>query len=148
MRRFLAIDPGVKACGMAWRYDEKEIFTDTCRADSFRFFYRNSALRKSWEFAVLEIANGYGPNIKAAFALAEARGRIIEACESAGLTVIRVNVATWQSAVLAKQKVKGDSKKRSLEAARSVGVETDDHNIADAVNILIYSELNELGAEE
>lgn len=147
--RYLAIDPAVKACGLAWRTGRnKPILVDTWSVNQIHNALSaiKHDLLKVPTHAVIEQANGYG-NIKAAFALAEARGRIIEACERAGLTVIRVHVATWQSAMLRKSSKKGDSKERSIESAKSLGVVTDDHNIADAVNMLVYAELNRLGED-
>lgn len=147
--RYLAIDPGVKACGLAWRTGRyMPILVNNCNV---RGLYETLSdikhdLLKVPTHAVIEQANGYG-NIKAAFALAEARGCIIEACERAGMTIIRVHVATWQSAMLAKSSKKGDSKERSIQSAKSIGVDTDDHNVADAVNMLVYAELNRLGED-
>jgi hypothetical protein len=150
--RYLAIDPGVKECGMAWRSGTGNSIITVCahvESDEMPAAICEAALNGA-KFAVIEQANGFGPNVKAAFALCEARGRIIEACLRGhplrGL--IRLNVSTWQSAMLGKKREKGDTKKRSIESARSLGVDTDDHNIADAVNILRYAELNQLGVDD
>lgn len=149
MMRYLAIDPGVKACGLAWRGRDKAIyaFSDGDGAFSFIRGIKGGTNACNPTHAVIEQTNGYAGSLKAAFALAEVRGRLIEACKQAGLEVVRVNVSTWQADMLGKTR-KGRTKEASIESARSLGMDTDDHNVADAVNILVYSELNKLGEPE
>ena len=148
---YLAIDPGVKAVGLALRLDGRPNgLIGTAHHPIGSFDLRDSILRAhhiGCTHAVIEQANGFGQNVKAAFGLCEARGRLIEACERTGLVVIRLHVATWQAGMLGKDR-KGRTKELSIMSAKSLGVEIDNDNEADAVNMLVYAELNDLAELE
>ena len=149
--KYLAIDPGVKAVGLAWRTADwggvRPILVNCYQIGSTEL--REVLLhahRSGCTHAVIEQPIGYG-SVRAAFKLCEARGRLVEACERTGLIVVGLHVSTWQAAMLGKDR-KGRTKELSIMSAKSLGVDTDDDNEADAVNILVYAELNELGEED
>jgi hypothetical protein len=93
-----------------------------------------------------------GPNRKTSLRLAGLGGEIRAWCINSGLDFVMVDAKTWQSAMLGDYE-KGKHKEASIAAAKGLGADVtrytlrglavDDDNMADAVNLAEYGQLQE-----
>ncbi len=146
MSRWVGIDPSATATGMAilqgpngceYMSSPIENWIDMQEHLSFWYqyqYYTATHLMIEGQFV--------GPNPKNALLLATIKGRIVQMAVELGYEIQEVGPKTWQKKILG---VPGNAKTAERKAAsiahvKTLGVDTDDDNIADAICIAQYAE--------
>lgn len=142
MSRWVGIDPSATATGMAanigvWNHYKYPI-------EKWSFIQSNLRIwKRHWDATHLMIEGQFvGLNPRNALLLATIKGRIVQMAVELGYEVQEVEPKKWQKEILG---VPGNAKTAERKAAsiayvKTLGVDTEDDNIADAICIALYAE--------